>query len=198
VQSDVERQAIAAEGGACTEVTSLPIAIELDAIQQFMDSPDCHNMAPTLLFMVPNDNSCFTSLSTAPSGASTERDHIPAACAGQGGAVGGGQTATLSIGDPISFNNGADATVLKTIDACKDASPPLTEFVVPVIPAGTCAGGSGTQNVVAFARIVIDHVNSTGAASQKGVYVTAVCREQLTGTNPGCNTAGENAMALIQ
>ena len=198
VQSDVERQAIAAAGGACTEVASLPIAIELDAVQQFLDAPDCTTIPQTQLFQVPGDNSCFTSLSTGPASADVERAHIPAACVGQGGAVGGGQTATVSIGDPITLNNGSDGTVLKTIDACKDASPPLTEFVVPVIPAGSCGGGGGTQNIVSFARIIIDHVQQTGAAAQKGVYITSICREQLTGSNPGCLTGGENAMAIIQ
>jgi hypothetical protein len=196
-QSDVERQATAAAGGACTEIGSLPIAIEQDAVQQFMDSPDCRSIPETRLFQVPTDNSCFTSLSTAAASASTEKSLIPAACAGQGGAVGGGQTAAVSIGDSIALNNGSDTIVLKTLEACLSASPPLTEFVVPVIAADSCCGGC-TQPVVSFARIIIDHVNATGAAAQKGVYIKGVCREQLTGTNPGCNTGGENAMAIMQ
>ena len=192
--SDVERLATAAAGGACTEVTALPIAIEQDAIQQFLDAPDCRSIPVTALFQTPGDNSCFTSLSTASSSASEERAHIPAACQGPGGG-GGGQTATLSVGDPIALNNGQDNVVLKTIDGCLSADPRLDEFVVPVIGAGACCGGC-TKNVVTFARIIIDHVETTG--SNKGVYIRGVCREKNTGTNPGCNTAGENAVAIVK
>ena len=198
VTSDVERQAIAAEGGACTEVATLPITIEQDAIQQFLDVPDCSSIPPTRLFQVPIDNSCFTSLTTAAAGAATEKAHIPSQCAGQGnGNVGGGQTATLTIGDPISLNTGQDDTVLKTIQGCLDATPPLREFVVPVVPANSCCGGC-TQNVATFVRITIDHVQATGASSGKGVFISSICREALSGSNPGCTTGGENAMALIQ
>jgi hypothetical protein len=195
--SDVERQATAVAGGACTEVAALPIAIEQDAIQQFLDSPDCRSIPETQLFQVPGDNSCFTSLSQSAASAAEERAHIPAACQGPGGNTGGGQTATLSIGDPIRLNNGSDGSVLKTFEGCLSADPQLREFVVPVIAANSCCGGC-SQNVVSFARIIISEVRQTGPAAQKGVYITGVCREALTGTNPGCNTAGENAVAIVK
>ena len=197
LQSDVERQSTAAIGGACTETTSLPIAIELDAIQNIMDSPDCRNMQ-TAFFQVPTDNSCFTSLSTDAAGADEQRSHIPTQCDGQGGNDGGGVDVSLSIGDPIRLNNGAQSSVLKTIQGCLDASPALREFVVPVIASNGCAPSNDgtTQPVVAFARIWIDSVQDT--TSDKYVRVMGVCREDVTGSNPGCNTGGENAVAIVK
>jgi Flp pilus assembly protein TadG len=196
VNSSVHRQAIAAVGGACNEVAALPIAIEQQAIQQYINSPDCENIPVTRLFQVPTDNSCFTSLSTAAAGSSSESAHVPAACC-KGNKCGGGQTASLNIGDPIALNNGQDATVLQIIAGCATANPPLTQFVVPVVPNNSCAGGK-TQNVQLFARIIIDHVVTTGAASKKGVYIKGVCLDQVSGNDPGCLSAGEQAMALVQ
>jgi Flp pilus assembly protein TadG len=196
VDSSVHRQAIAAVGGACNEVNALPIAIEQDAIQSFMNSPDCSNIPVTRLFQVPLDNSCFTSLSTAAAGSSTERAHVPDTCC-KNNTCGGGQTASLNVGDFISVNNGQDATVLQVIAGCLALNPPMNEFIVPVIPDGGCAG-PGTKQVTTFARIIIDHVTTTGAASTKGVYIKGVCRDQVTGNDPGCASAGEQAMALVQ
>ncbi len=189
-QSDVERQATAAAGGACTEVLALPIAIEKDAIQQFLDSADCRTTSVTRLFQVPTDNSCFTSLSADSASASTEKSLIPI-CGGGGG---GGKTQSVSIGDSINLDNGQQSTVLQALDDCVKAGQ--NEFVVPVIGDGSC--GSHPSNVVAFARIIIDHVQTTGASNQKGVYIKGVCRETVSGTNPGCLTGGENAMAIVQ
>ncbi len=197
LHSNVERQSTAAMGGACTELVTLPIAIEHDAIQQFLNSPDCRNIPVTRLFQVPVDNSCFTSLSTASAGSGNEKAHVPAQCQGSGGNSGGGQTETLNINDSIRLDNGQQDSVLKTIAACLNASPPLNEFVVPVIPDNSCCGGCA-QPVVSFARIIIDHVQTTGASSQKGVYIKGVCKEDFSGTNPGCATGGENAMTMVK
>ncbi len=197
LHSDVERQSTAAVGGACTEVATLPIAIEHDVVQQFIQAPDCRNIPVTRLFQVPLDNSCFTSLTTASASASSEKAHIPTQCDGQGSNDGGGQSETITIGDQISLNTGQDDSVLKTFQGCLDASPPLNEFVIPVIPDNSCCGGC-TQPVVSFARIIIDHVVATGQASSKGVFVKGLCEEQLTGTNPGCSTGGENAMSMVR
>ena len=196
LDSTVERQATAAIGGACNEEGALPIAIEQDAIQAFLNSADCRNIPVTRLFQVPKDNSCFTSLSTASAGSSTERGHVPNTCC-KNNTCGGGETESLNIGDPISVNNGQDATVLQVIAGCLTLNPPLNEFVVPVIADGGCSG-PGTKNVVSFARIIIDHVQTTGAATLKGVYIKGVCREEVSGSEPGCKTAGENAIALVQ
>ena len=141
-------------------------------------------------FQVPTDNSCFTSLTTDSASASTEKSLVPKC--GSGG--GGGQTQTVSIGDSINLDNGQQSTVLQALDDCVKAGQ--TEFVVPVVGDGAC--GPHNSNVVAFARIIIDHVQSTGAATQKGVYIKGVCRETVSGTNPGCLTGGENAMAIVQ
>ncbi len=197
VTSDVERQATAVAGGACTEVGALPIAIEQDAIQQFLDAPDCRNIPVTRLYQVPFDNSCWTSLSSAATNTTSVQNHIPAACQGSGnGNVGGGQTAVVSVGQSIDLSNGQLASSLGVIAGCLTANPPQSEFIVPVVGDGQC--GSHASNIVSFARIIIDHVQSTGSASTKGVYIKGVCREELTGTNPGCNTAGENAVAIVK
>jgi hypothetical protein len=193
--SDVERQATAVAGGACTEIAALPIAIEQDAIQQFMDAPDCRNIAPTRLYQVPTDNSCWTSLGSSNTDTTSVQSHVPSACQGNGnGNVGGGQTATVTIGQSIDLNNGQLNSSLGVIKGCLNANPPMNEFVVPVVGDGQC--GSHAANIVSFARIIIDHVNDTGA--NKGVFIKGVCREELTGTNPGCNTGGENAVAIVK
>jgi hypothetical protein len=44
---------------------------------------------------------------------------------------------------------------------------------VPVIPAG--ANPNAATQVVGFAQIIIDHVQSTGSASQRGIYARARC-----------------------
>ena len=46
------------------------------------------------------------------------------------------------------------------------------------------------------ARIWIDSVQDT--TSDKYVRVMGVCREDVTGSNPGCNTGGENAVAIVK
>jgi hypothetical protein len=189
VQSDVERQATAAAGGACTETLAFPVAIEKDAIQQYLDSTDCRNIDPTRLFQVPVDNSCFTSLSGDSASADNEKDLVPKC--GSGG--GGGRTQTVSIDDSINLDNGQQTTVLQAIEDCVKAGQ--NEFVVPVVADGGC--GPHAADVIAFARIIIDHVQSTGAASLKGIYIKGVCRETVSGTNPGCLTGGENAMAIV-
>ena len=164
--------------------------LEKDAIQQYMDSPDGRNSSPTQLYQVPTDNSCFTSLSGASASSATEKSLVPVC--GSGG--GGGKTQTVSIGDSITLDNGQQSTVLQAIDDCVKAGQ--NEFVVPVVGDGSC--GSHPSNVVAFARIIIDHVQSTGGNTLKGVYIKGVCREMTSGTNPGCASGGENAMAIVQ
>jgi hypothetical protein len=196
-QSDVERWGTAATGGACSEQAALPIAIEQDAVQPFLDAADCRSIPVTRLFQVPVDNSCWTSLSTTDStSATTVQDHIPTGCQGNGQSAGGGQTATVSIGQTIDVSNGQIASVLQVIEGCLSANPPLTEFVVPVIGDNACSGHSAA--VTSFARIIIDHVQSTGAATEKGVYIKGVCREEASGGNPGCITGGENAIAVVR
>jgi hypothetical protein len=140
---------------------------------------------PSGLLHVPFDNIVFTSLSSAAASAANDDAHIPAACCAFGSTTcGGGQTSLLQVGDAIGINNGEDATTLQLAAGCLSAG--LTEFTVPVV---ACPTDISSAPVVGFARIAIDHVLSTGAASMKGIYVRVLCDD--TCGNGTCG-AGES------
>jgi hypothetical protein len=196
LNSSVHRTAIAAVGPACQEANPFPVALLESEVASFVDSPNCGNLPATQIFQVPGQNSCFTSLSSSPSSASGDINLIPKQCCKNQSVCGKGQSVSVSVGDTISLVNGQLDDLLKVINGCLQAQPPLQDFVVPVIPDGGCTQGGVVQY---FARIHIAYVVSSGAAASKGIYVTAICRDDVTGSDPGCqHGGGGNALALVQ
>jgi hypothetical protein len=182
VTSDVERQATAVAAGACTEQVALPIAIEKDAIQDFLNAPDCRNITISQLFQAPGDNSCFTSLSTAPASKTSEMDHIPTGCHGTGNNNGGGEIATVSISDSISLQNGVVDQVLATIQGCLDANPPI-RIRGSRHTANSCGNQTQPRTLRPHHHTACPKPEATG--SWQRVYVSGVCKEELSGIEPG-------------
>jgi Flp pilus assembly protein TadG len=179
----VTKTATAAFSGLGSGQPTLPLALgecNYPSLQNCYTDPAC---LPSLI-QVPNttNNTGWTSFLDGSASNTSISQYMPSAC--------GGTTAPpqVSVGTPISLNNGQITSVLNAVKQCVDQG--INQFVVPIV---SCAGNfNQSSTVTGFATIVVDRVVNTG--SPKGLDLHAIFDEVIG--PPGGGTYGTYTVRL--
>jgi hypothetical protein len=201
--SRVERVAIGAMDCPSGGRPVLPVTFGDCFFENFDPDEDCGPAfsGPPTATLAPTqvDTACWTSLSDSASvGAARVRSMLDPLCCSQ---CAGEEGPLLSTGDLINVQNGVDAAVLQAILGCEQAG--LVEYTVPIVKCGSdgtldCTG-SGSREVVGFARVEISNVQFAGRADEKGIDMAFFCDDgDGTVSGGGGLCVGAEVPAIVQ
>ena len=126
-QTTVTKTATAAMSGVGAASPSLPMVIGACSFDAFQSSFSCGDLPKLIQAPTPDNNSAWTSLSSASASASAVDDFLPAVC-------GGTRTASLTVGDTINVLNGQTTSLLKAVADCV-CTHNVTTFTCRSFPA---------------------------------------------------------------
>jgi hypothetical protein len=201
--TDMTKSAVAAIGAPAIATVTGPLAVCSSVSNGVNPQPPgpCADGDGAVIKTIPDlqqqgaQNSCFSALSPGSSGSSLEQSRLPAQC-------GGGNLATLSVGDIIALDNGAQASVLQAIHDCVAPPNNVHRYVLPVIDNCSCNGQD--LPVVGFVSIRIDDADTqviTTGSNKRITGAKQICDSQLLGGNiqfTDDNDFGEKVARIVQ